>query len=59
MFPLFLFIDLNFLIIAVIEHIFNPTAELVIPTGKSIKEAKVEVEAHSVTAEAIITKCSI
>ena len=43
MFPLFLFIDLNFLIIAVIEHIFNPIAELVIPTGKSIKEAKVEV----------------
>ena len=59
MFPIFLFIDLNFLIIAVIEQIFNPIAELVVPPGKSIKEAKAEVEAHSVTAEAIITKCSI
>ena len=32
-----------FLIAAVIAQVFNPTAELVIPTGIPIKEAKAQV----------------
>ena len=37
---LFLFIDLYFLIPTVIPQIFNPTAELVIPTIKPTKKVK-------------------
>ena len=36
--PFFLIIDLYFLIPAVITQIFNPTAELVIPTGMPSNE---------------------
>ena len=43
----FLTIDLYFLIIAVIEQVFNPIAELVIPIGIPIKEVKSEI--HPVT----------
>ena len=32
-------------------QIFNPTAELVIPTGMPTKEAKAEMETHPVTPE--------
>ena len=40
----FLIIDLYFVIAAVIAQIFNPTAEIVIPTGIPTKEAKAEME---------------
>ena len=40
----FLMIDLYFLIIAAIVQIFIPTAELAIPAGIPIKEAKAEME---------------
>ena len=56
---LFLNIDLYFLIPAVFAQIFNFVAELVIPIGLPIKEAKAEIETHSVTTEAKIRKCSI
>ena len=55
---LFLIIDLNFLIPAVIVHIFNPIIELVLPLGIPSKEAKTEIEIHAVTAKAKIRKCS-
>ena len=55
----FLIIDLYFLIPAVIAHIFNPIAELVIPLGVPIREAKAEIEIHLVNVEAKIRKSSI
>ena len=55
----FLIIDLYFLIPAAIAQIFNPIAELVIPIGIPIKEAKAESEMHPVIVEAKIRKCSI
>ena len=42
-----------------LAQIFNPIAELVIPVGVPIKEAKAETEIHPVIAEAKIRKCSI
>ena len=36
----------------------NPTAELAMPIGIPTKEAKVEMETHTVTAEAKIRNCS-
>ena len=51
--------DLYFLIPAVITQIFDPTAELVMPTGIPTKEAKAEIEIHPVAAETKISKCSI
>ena len=50
----FLIIHLYFLIPAVIAQIFNLIAELVIPMRISSKEAKTEIEIHSVIAEAKI-----
>ena len=47
-------IDLWFLFPAAILKIFNPIAELIIPTGIPIKEEKAEVEIHSVIVEAKI-----
>ena len=47
----FLIIDLYFSIHAVIVHIFNSIAELVIPIGKPTKEAKAEIEIHPVIVE--------
>ena len=41
-----------------IAQIFNPTAELVIPTGTPTNQAKAEIETHPVTAETKIIKCS-
>ena len=55
----FLIIDLYFLIPAVIAHIFNPIAELVIPLGIPVREAKAEIEIHLVNVEAKIRKSSI
>ena len=55
----FLIIDLYFLIPAVIAHIFNPIAELVIPIGVPIREVKAEIEIHLVNVEAKIRKSSI
>ena len=40
-----------FLIAAVIAQIFNPIAELVIPTGIPNKEAKAEIEIYPVIVE--------
>ena len=54
---LFLLTDLYFLIPAVNTEIFNPFAQLVIPTGMLINEAKAEIETHPVTAEAKISRC--
>ena len=59
LFLFFLINDLYVLISAVIAQIFNPLAELVIPTGIPSKEAKLEIEVHLVTTEAKIRKCSI
>ena len=36
----FLIIDLYFLVLTIIAQIFNPIAELIIPSEISIKEAK-------------------
>ena len=54
-FVYFLISDLKFLIPAAIAQIFNPIAELRIPS----KEAKGEVEIHPVIVEAKIRKFSI
>ena len=53
----FLVIDLYFLIPAVTAQSFNPIAELVIPIGIPIKEAKAEIEINPVIIEAKIRKC--
>ena len=44
LFFFFLIINFYFLFPAVIAQIFNPIAELVIPTGIPIKEENVEIE---------------
>ena len=48
----FLMIDLYFLLLVAIAQIYNPIAELVIPTGIPSKESKAEIEIHPVTTEA-------
>ena len=58
-FFLFLFIDLYFLITGATAKIFNSFPELVIPIGIPIKEAKSEIEIHSVIVEAKIRKLLI
>ena len=56
----FLFIDLYFLIPAVITQIFNPISELsVIAVGTPTKEAKAEMETHPVIVEITISELSI
>ena len=59
MLQIFLFIDLYFLILAIIAQVFNPVTELVIPIGISTKEAEAEMETHPVVVKAKIRKCSI
>ena len=54
---IFLIIDLYSLIPAAILQILKPVAEFVIPIEIPSKEEKVEIEIHSVTAEAKIRKC--
>ena len=51
LFTFFLIIDLYFLIMAVIPHIFNPTAGLAISIGIPTNEAKKEIETHPVITE--------
>ena len=55
----FVITDLYLFIPAVIEQIFNPTAEFVIPIGIPIKEAKAEMKTHPIIVDAKIRKCSI
>ena len=45
-FLFFLINDLYFLILTVISQIFNPTAELKMPIGIPITDAKAEIETH-------------
>ena len=52
---LFFIIDLYFLIPALIAQIFNPTAELVIPTGTQTNEANAKIETQQVTFEVKIS----
>ena len=47
----FLFIDLYFLILAVIAQILNPVTELIIPIETPTTEAKAEMETHPVIVE--------
>ena len=56
---LFLFIDLYFLIPAVITQNFNPIVELAIPIGLPFKGAKVQMEIHPVIVEITISEWSI
>ena len=51
-FLFFLIIDLYFLILAIIAQRFSPIIELIIPLEISIKEAKGEMEMHTVTEKA-------
>ena len=57
--PLFLIIDLYFLIPAVITQIFNPIVKLAIPIGILTKEAKADMETHPVIVEITIGEWSI
>ena len=57
LFFFFLIIHLYFLIPAVIAQIFNPIAELIIPIGMPVIEAKAEMETQPVIVEAKIRKC--
>ena len=41
-----------------IAEIFNPTAELEIPTGTESNEANAEIETQPVTVGTKISKCS-
>ena len=56
---LFLIIDLYFLITAIIAQSLNPIADLAIPIGIPIKEAKSEIEIQPVILEAKIRRCSV
>ena len=58
-FYFFLIIDLYFLIPEFIAQIFNPIAELVIPSRIPTKEEKAGMETHLVNIKAKIRKCSI
>ena len=58
-FLFFLVIDLYFLTPAAMAEIFNPIAELIIPIGIPIKEAKVEMKTHPVIVEVKISKVFI
>ena len=51
-----LFIDLYFLIPAVIKQTFNPIAELVIPIGIPIKQEKAEIKTYQVIAKITISE---
>ena len=58
-FFLFLFIDLYFLIPAVIAQVFNPVVELAVPLGILTNEPKEEMETHPVIVETTISEWSI
>ena len=50
-------IDFYFVVLAVINQLFNPTVKLVTPTGIPMTELKEEIKTHSAIAEATISKC--
>ena len=54
---LFFIIHLYFLIPAVIEQIFSPTAKLVIPAERTTNESNPRIETEPVTVESKISKC--
>ena len=58
-----LFFLLNYrfklLILAIIPQIFNPIVELIILKEISTKEAKAEMEIHTVIAKTKVRKCSM
>ena len=54
LFLFFFTIDLYFLIPAITAQMFNPTAELIIPTGISTNEGNAEIETQPVTVKARI-----
>ena len=56
-FLIFLFIDVNFLITAVVAHIFNPTAELAILLGIPASKAKAEIETQPAIADTNVSSC--
>ena len=58
-FSFFIIIELYFLIAGVIKQNFTPTAELVIPIGIPIKEAKAEMETHPVIVQPKTRECLI
>ena len=41
-----------------IAQIFNPTLELIVPTGTQTNKENVEIETKAVIVEAKISKCS-
>ena len=45
------------LILAIIAQMFNPIVELIIPLEISTKEAKSEMDIHTVTVKAKIRRC--
>ena len=53
-----LMIDSYFSISTVIAQVFNPTAELVMPTGEQTNEANAEIETQPVAVKVRISKCS-
>ena len=57
-FLFFLFIDLYFLIPAVVKQIFNPTAEHVSHIGIPTKEEKAEMETYPVIVEITMSELS-
>ena len=50
-FLFFIIVDLYILILAVTAQIFNPTAELAIPTGTPTNEVNAKIEAQTLTVE--------
>ena len=54
----FLIFDPYFLFTTVIIQMFNPTAELVIPTGIATNEVNAEVETQPVIVQSKISKTS-
>ena len=57
-FLFFYIIRLYFLIPAVTAQIFNPTAELAVPTGTPTNEPNAEIKTQPLTEEAKTRKCS-
>ena len=58
-FILFLFINLCFLIPAVLTNVFSQIAEILIPIGIPTEEAWGEIETHPVIEEITITEWSM
>ena len=52
-------IDLHFLTFAINAEIFNSIGEIIIPLGISTKQAKVEMQIHTLAATAKVRKRSM